>query len=65
MPLLSAHCDLQRTAPAHQGQFTGAQSDSEDCEQDLHKQCGSVLPYYLNFFIRYWLCQTVASLGGR
>jgi hypothetical protein len=40
----------------HQGQLTVAQSDLEDCEQDLHKHCSGVLPYDLNFIGRCRLC---------
>ncbi len=50
MPLLSAHCDLSRTAPAPRATNL-AQSDLEDCEQDLRKYCGGVaLPSNLSFF---------------
>ena len=62
MPLLSAHCDLQR--PPHsaiEGKLTVAQSDLEDCEQELHKHCGGVRPDDLSFFSR----RRRRAIGGR
>ena len=51
-----SHALTQRTATfnAHrtkrlQGQIILAQSDLEHCEQELHKHCGGVRPYNLNF----------------
>src|ERR1041385_5702800 len=51
-----SHALTQRTATfnAHrtkrlQGQIILAQSELEHCEQELHKHCGGVRPYNLNF----------------
>lgn len=62
MPLPSAHCDLSRTAPAPRATNL-AQSDLKDCEQDLHKDCGAILPNGLILFRRCRLYSVACRCG--